>query len=115
MESCDGLRSLHAPEVVSLHPESGEQIAGYVHSLLMEEPSPSLIIKFWTHEVDLGTNFLSLFESKFNFETWLHEGKIRRNLEVQLEHHAVGIKLEPEKWSPSWMPHVERFKLSVFV
>jgi hypothetical protein len=107
VESCDCLSSLHAPEVLSGHPESSDKVAWEVHSFLVVESAPCFSVELRTQEVYLGTNLLSLLKSKLNFETWFHESKVLWNLKVHLEHQAVGIKLGPEYCSPGRIPQVE--------
>lgn len=96
--------------VLEFHKEE----SGYIHSGFVQKSFPSQLVKLWTHEVSLGSDFLCLFACKLNLKTWFHEGEISWDLEVKLEHSTVHIEPGPEeKSSAVFFPQVKALEPSI--
>lgn len=106
VHSAGDFRSLASPESVALIGESLPQVLRKVHSSLVVEPAPGLLIELWTQELKLGTAFLCFFTGKFDFETWLQESVVTWDPEVEFEAGHIGVVSKPEDWSSRWVPVV---------
>ena len=96
VQSSGGLRSLTTPELISGHAQSSPEVTCEVHPLLMIKSIPGILIKFSSKEISFSSNFLSFFKGEFSFETWLSEGEVLWDFEMEFEHKAVHVKFEPE-------------------
>ena len=111
------LRAMHSggdllpfllPHGVAAILKSLPHVLGKVHSSLVVEPSPCLLVELRTQEVEMGTQLLSLLTGELDFETWLQPCEACGDSEMELEGGHIGVVSEPEDGRSSWVPVVAR-------
>jgi len=111
--SGQNLRSFWTPECAVVVLSSLVEIVENSSSGFMEKTLPCSLIEMGTKEVSLRSDLFSLFNSKFNFKTWLEI--IMWEIEMMIKQSHVSIMSQPEKVLSWGVPHVEWLFLGIFV
>lgn len=93
----DNLLPFILVELEAIVPNSPVDVVWQVLSGLVEESAPGCLVKLWSQEVGLGSEFLSFLTGELDLKTWLQEMEVAWDPVVELEASSVEIEPGPEQ------------------
>ena len=98
-----------------VHLITTRQVVWHIEASLVSKSLPCLLIELRSHELDLGTDFLSSFAGILDFKSWSHGLEIACEAKVLSEEHVVDSETEEGQPSAVAPVGINRFHVRVSV